>query len=146
MFDDLDTKSTDATNIKRMGLLQHLSPEYQRMALAMRKEFERDGIHLSYNEREEARELNNVIVGLESLFSANITDKIKLYEVDKELEQEVDKIVPRHILGQLVRGADPTSDRLMLSSDQLLTNTLLSHSRELIFENFLKDDLLILIV
>eukprot|EP00956_Cyclotella_meneghiniana_P034446 scaffold105036_cov84-Cyclotella_meneghiniana.AAC.1 len=111
-----------------MGLLQHLSPEYQRMALAMRKEFERDGIHLSYNEREEARELNNVIVGLESLFSANITDKIKLYEVDKELEHEVDKIVPRHILGQLVRGADPTSDRLMLSSDQLLTNTLLSHS------------------
>ena len=134
VFNDLDTKNDDATNTQNVGLLQHLSPEYQRMALAMRKEFERDGIHLSYNEREEARELNNVIVGLESLFSANITDKIKLYEVDEEIEKEVDKIVPRHILGQLVRGADPNSDRLRLSSDQLLTNTLLSHSRELIFE------------
>ena len=134
VFNDLDTKNDDTTNTQNVGLLQHLSPEYQRMALAMRKEFERDGIHLSYNEREEARELNNVIVGLESLFSANITDKIKLYEVDEDIEKEVDKIVPRHILGQLVRGADPNSDRLTLSSDQLLTNTLLSHSRELMFE------------
>ena len=134
VFNDLDTKNDDTTNTQNAGLLQHLSPEYQRMALAMRKEFERDGIHLSYNEREEARELNNVIVGLESLFSANITDKIKLYEVDEDIEKEVDKIVPRHILGQLVRGADPNSDRLTLSSDQLLTNTLLSHSRELMFE------------
>lgn len=134
VFNDLDTKNDDATNTQNVGLLQHLSPEYQRMALAMRKEFERDGIHLSYNEREEARELNNVIVGLESLFSANITDKIKLYEVDEEIAKEVDKIVPRHILGQLVRSADPNSDRLTLSSDQVLTNTLLSHSRELMFE------------
>ena len=54
------------------------------MAHAMRREFERDGIHLTYTKREEARELNNVIVGLESLFTNNITEKTKYYNVTGE--------------------------------------------------------------
>lgn len=128
VFDDLDSKDNGANNDDGRGVLQYLSPEYQRMAHAMRKEFERDGIHLSYSQREEARELNNVIVGLESLFSANIVEKVKLYEVDDRMAGEVDKIVPRHILGQLVRGACQSSAGLTLSTDQLLTNTLLAHS------------------
>lgn len=130
VFDDLESETAHNTSKDRSsGVLQYLSPEYQRMAHAMRKEFERDGIHLTYNEREEARELNNVIVGLESLFSANITEKIKLYEVDKDMEDEVTKIVPRHILGQLVRGAtNKNSSSLTLSADALLTNTLVAHS------------------
>ncbi|KAL3789423.1 hypothetical protein HJC23_001971 [Cyclotella cryptica] len=117
------------------GVMRHLSPEYQRMAYAMRREFERDGIHLSYNQREEARELNNVIVGLESLFSANITEKTKVYDVTGEsMVGEVDRIVPRHILGQLVRSTNgqvtmnSTRSSLTLSTDALLTNTLLAHS------------------
>ncbi|KAL7509494.1 hypothetical protein ACHAXN_006480 [Cyclotella atomus] len=126
VFDDLDCK--DAESSSERGVVQHLPPEYKRMAHAMRKEFERDGIHLSYNEREEARELNNVIVGLESLFSSNITEKIKLYEVDNKMAGEIDKIVPRHILGQLVRGASQSANGLTLSTDTLLTNTLLAHS------------------
>ena len=127
VYDDLHSKMS-TTSDEGKGVLRYLSPEYQRMAHAMRKEFERDGIHLSYNEREEARELNNVIVGLESLFSANITEKIKLYDVNDAMAGEVDKIVPRHILGQLVRGADQSTEGLRLSTDQLLTNTLLAHS------------------
>ena len=77
VFDDDGNDTTTTQQVKGTAttndaslfaiLLAQLSPEYQRMALAMRREFERDGIHLSYNEREEARELNNVIVGLESL-------------------------------------------------------------------------------
>ncbi|KAL7520151.1 hypothetical protein ACHAWX_004895 [Stephanocyclus meneghinianus] len=140
VFHDIDedggNKITDngGKDINR-GMLQHLAPEYRRMAHAMRREFERDGIHLSYNQREDARELNNVIVGLESLFSANITEKTKLYDVTGEnMVGEVNRIVPRHILGQLVRStngqATINSNRssLTLSTDALLTNTLLAHS------------------
>ena len=71
------------------------------MALAMCCEFERDGIQLSYNERDEARELNNVIVGLESLFTTNITEKTKFLTVEEtEMVGEVDRVIPRHVLGQ----------------------------------------------
>ena len=111
------------------GIIEQLPPEYQRMAYAMRKEFERDGIHLEYTQREEARELNNVIVGLESLFSNNITEKTKYYRVGEEVAAEVEKVIPRQVLGQLVRRDDLPSDGSMtLSSDNLLTNTLLAHS------------------
>ena len=88
----------------------------------------RDGIHLSYTQREEARELNNVIVGLESLFSNNITEKTKYYNVGEELAVEVDKVIPRHVLGQLVRNEISSDGSTTLSSDSLLTNTLLAHS------------------
>lgn len=114
-----------------LSIISQLPAEYQRMAFAMRKEFERDGIHLTYTKREEARELNNVIVGLESLFTNNITEKTKFYNIEgKEMIQEVDKIVPRHVLGQLVRTSDTSNSdsSLTLSSDNLLTNTLLAHS------------------
>ena len=95
----------------------------------MRKEFERDGIHLNYTQREEARELNNVIVGLESLFTSNITDKPKYFSVGDKMAAEVEKVIPRHVLGQLVRRDDfASNDSLILSSDNLLTNTLLAHS------------------
>jgi intermediate peptidase len=111
------------------GIIEQLPPEYQRMAHAMRKEFERDGIHLEYTQREEARELNDVIVGLESLFSNNITEKTKYYKVGEEMAAEVEKVIPSHVLGQLVRRDNPSSDGSMtLSSDNLLTNTLLAHS------------------
>ncbi|KAL3826389.1 hypothetical protein ACHAXA_008597 [Cyclostephanos tholiformis] len=126
------------------ALLLELPREYQRMAMAMRREFERDGIHLSYNKREEAREMNNIIVGLESLFTSNITEKVKYFDVSgTEMISMVDDIVPRHVLGQLVRrqtaispnhrsdassNADDDAGRLTLSSDALLCNTLLAHS------------------
>lgn len=126
--------STDGGGSDEGGglILAQLPSEYQRFAHAMRKEFERDGIHLSYTKREEARELNNVIVGLETMFTSNITEKTKHYAVQgEEMVGEVEKIVPRHILGQLVRGAPPTDNNgnsITLSSDALLTNTLLAHS------------------
>jgi len=120
-----------ANDSNDLSIISRLPAEYQRMAHAMRKEFERDGIHLTYTKREEARELNNVIVGLESLFTNNITEKTKFYNIEgKEMIQEVDKIVPRHVLGQLVRTSDASNSdsSLTLSSDNLLTNTLLAHS------------------
>jgi len=129
---------SSSTNSDSLSILSQLPPEYQRMAHAMRREFERDGIHLTYTKREEARELNNVIVGLESLFTNNITEKTKFYNIEGEdMVQEVDKIVPRHILGQLVRNAPAensanddgnNNSSLTLSSDNLLSNTLLAHS------------------
>lgn len=127
VFNDGDK---DTTTLISSGIIDKMPPEYQRMAYAMRKEFERDGIHLEYTQREEARELNNVIVGLESLFSNNITEKTKYYNVEEEMAAEVEKVIPRHVLGQLVRRDDPSSDgkSMTLSSDNLLTNTLLAHS------------------
>ena len=144
--DDGDSTTTTSTGA---NILSKLPREYRRMAIAMRREFERDGIHLQYTERETARELNNVIVGLESLFTSNITSRIKFYDVTNHerdgmlLIDEVNRIIPRHILGQLVRcpsctqssGADSSGSggndkerRLTLSSDNLLCNTLLAHS------------------
>lgn len=116
------------------GIMSLLTAEELRMADAMKREFERDGIHLKYTQREEARELNNVVVGLESLFTNNITEKTKYYNVEGEqLVSEVEKIVPRHVLGRFVRTTDggsnsDDSNSIALSSDQLLTNTLLAHS------------------
>lgn len=125
VFNDEDTATAHGSS----EIIAQLPPEYQRMATAMRKEFERDGIHLNYTQREEARELNNVIVGLETLFSNNITEKTKYYNVGEELAAEVEKVIPRHVLGQLVRRDDFSNDGSMtLSSDNLLTNTLLAHS------------------
>ena len=124
VFNDEDEDGATSSEV-----IAQLPPEYQRMATAMRKEFERDGIHLNYTQREDARELNNVIVGLESLFSNNITEKTKYYNVGDELAAEVEKVIPRHVLGQLVRRDDFSTDGSMtLSSDNLLTNTLLAHS------------------
>lgn len=124
-----DENEHTATAHGSSNIIAQLPPEYQRMATAMRKEFERDGIHLNYTQREEARELNNVIVGLESLFSNNITEKTKYYNVGEELAAEVEKVIPRHVLGQLVRRDDFSTDgNMTLSSDNLLTNTLLAHS------------------
>jgi len=132
VFADNNDNNITTNDDSDLSIISQLPPEYQRMAHAMRKEFERDGIHLTYTKREEARELNNVIVGLESLFTNNITEKTKFYNIEgKEMIQEVDKIVPRHVLGQLVRTSDTTSNSdssLTLSSDNLLTNTLLAHS------------------
>ncbi|KAL7491936.1 hypothetical protein ACHAWT_001211 [Skeletonema menzelii] len=126
VFNDEGKDSTTTNGSSE--IMAQLSPEYQRMAKAMRREFERDGIHLSYTQREEARELNNVIVGLESLFSNNITEKTKYYSVGEELAVEVEKVIPRHVLGQLVRDDLSSDGSTTLSSDSLLTNTLLAHS------------------
>jgi intermediate peptidase len=140
--DDANTNTTTNSGGSSGGIiLSALPQEYRRMAIAMRREFERDGIHLQYTERETARELNNVIVGLESLFTSNITSRIKYYDITDEsgMINEVDRIIPRHILGQLVRcpstqqssgvgSSSGSGSRLTLSSDNLLCNTLLAHS------------------
>ena len=150
VFADDDDSTTPTATSAGDSILSALPQEYQRMAQAMRREFERDGIHLQYTERETARELNNVIVGLESLFTSNITGRIKYYDVTNHHEHdgmslidEVDRIIPRHILGQLVRcpssaqssgaassgsSSSGSERRLTLSSDNLLCNTLLAHS------------------
>ncbi|KAL7463493.1 hypothetical protein ACHAXS_003865 [Conticribra weissflogii] len=119
--------------------LDGLPPAHRRMAHAMRREFERDGIHLPYERREEAREANNVVVGLESLFSSNITEKTKHYDVvGEEAVAEVERIVPRSVLGTLVRSpssssaaasSSSSSSSVTLAADPLLTNTLLAHVR-----------------
>jgi Zn-dependent oligopeptidase len=102
------------------SVLSRLPLECRRMTHAMRREFKRDGIHLTYDKREEARELNNVIVGLEGLFASNITEKVKYFDVvGRDMVSQVDAVVPRHVLGQLVRRSTPPpaveDDRLTLS-------------------------------
>ena len=134
----LDEDGTNHRESDANTVMSQLPPEYQRMAHAMRREFERDGIHLQYTQREEARELINVIVGLEGLFTSNITEKTKYFEIEgKEMVKEVDRILPRHVLGQLVRtsvaeGGGGSDDRgegsVTLSSDHLLCNTLMARS------------------
>ena len=110
--DDDGGSASSSSSAAAAAPLHRLPPEHRRMALAMRREFERDGIHLAYDEREDARELGNVIVGLESLFAANITERIKYYDVTgREMVAHVDGVVPRHVLGQLVRRSTPPPPR-----------------------------------
>jgi hypothetical protein len=81
---------------------------------------------------------------LESLFTTNITEKTKYFTVmGNEMVTKVEKIIPRHVLGQLVRtsptpstattttttdGSTNNNCFLTLSSENLLCNTLLAHS------------------
>ena len=107
---------------------EQLTEEQKRMAILLKSEFERDGIHLPKNERDELRSILQHITNLESTFSNNITTRKKYFKLEKG---EVLRIIPKHILDAVVPpnlAADPESNKVTVSSDSHITNTLLKYS------------------
>ena len=59
-----------------------LSEEQQRFASLWKAEFERDGIHLSIEQRFDVQQLQSHVVQLESLFQQNITNSTHYFNVE----------------------------------------------------------------
>jgi len=104
-----------------------LTNEQQRMAILLKREFERDGIHLPKTDRDDLRTMLQHITNLESTFSNNITTKKKFFNLEKN---EVLRIIPTHILDSVVPShekAKEQSNEITVSSDSHITNTLLKY-------------------
>ena len=70
--------------------------EDTRFAIAMKREFERDGIHLHDDQRAEIQKLSGFVVQLESLFTQN-TYSNEMFDVENEMCSDVMKVVPRQV-------------------------------------------------
>ena len=105
-----------------------LTEEQQRMAILLKNEFERDGIHLPQSDRDELKKMLHHITNLESAFSNNITTKKKFFGLQRG---EVLRIIPPHILDASVpeyEKKDENTNQITISSDSHITNTLLKYS------------------
>ena len=106
------------------GVFGALGEEERRMATMLRREFERDGIHLPPEERGEIQEITGHVVRLESLFNANISSCRRLFDADKEA---VEAVMPRHVLESAVAPQDNPL-RATVSTDPHVANSLLKYS------------------
>jgi intermediate peptidase len=103
-----------------------LTEEEKRFVSLLQAEFERDGIHLLDDQREQIRQIQNQLTELETLFSRNIVTAKHDFWADAAAVQT---IIPRQVLqshfglGQL----DGPNIRLCQSSSQVL-QTLLKYS------------------
>jgi intermediate peptidase len=135
-----------------------LEEEERRMAILLKKEFERDGIHLSTDKRNEVRQLNGFVTQLETMFSENLMNQ-KVYELEDGLVHDVKQIIPNHALmdiqstlpppntvtpapitpnansqqqnaeqGYTSVFSDSSSSPIRLSTEPHITNTILRHS------------------
>lgn len=110
-----------------------LTQEERRLAQQLLLEFERDGIHLPHQERQEVRQLQNQIVELETLFSRNLVTWQRNFGASA---QDVQAVLPLHVLpafGISTSTSSSTSknyskDNLTLTSDAQLLQTLLKYS------------------
>jgi len=96
-----------------------LDEEERRMATLLKKEFERDGIHLSKEKRDDVKELNGYVTQLETMFSENLV-KVESFELgrgdgsdlssgrssrfrgsqeeEQALINDVFEVIPKHVL------------------------------------------------
>jgi len=101
--------------------------EDTRFAMAMKREFERDGIHLRDDQRTEIQKLSGFVVQLESLFTQN-TYSNEMFDVENEMCSDVMKVVPRQRLEQAIPQSNQEENAATLSTDPLVVNTLLRYS------------------
>lgn len=122
--------------ISNSHLFHQLQPEEQRFAVLLKEEFERDGIHLPEEERNQVRELQNSVTQLETLFSENITHSKKHFQVPAA---PVDDLIPRDVLEQHIPqhqqqytnnggDSDGATPMVTLNTDPGIANTLLKYS------------------
>ena len=104
-----------------------LSQEEQRFSIVLKNEFERDGIHLSIDKRNDIATIQNHITNCETTFSQNIIQSNNK-EISKPLPYKNDilNIVPYHLLPQ--QDAHDNNNSIQISSDSTITNTILKHS------------------
>jgi len=106
-------------NVVDSDIFTSLSEEQQRFATLLKAEFERDGIHLSDEDCETLRRLQNHIVELESLFQENITSSKKFFDVDAHLTEQ---LFPRAFLETHIPQSG-NSGKVTLSTDSYISNT-----------------------
>ena len=109
-----------------------MSEEEQRVAKLLQHEFERDGIHLPAEERENVRALVGHITALEGMFNQNITSgSRKLFDVDAH---RVEAVIPRHVLVDHVPQSEESSrfgsTKITVSTDNHIANSLLKYSAD----------------
>jgi len=108
-------------------VMMGLEEEERRMAVMLKKEFERDGIHLKDEERKEVQQLSGFVVQLETLFSENL-QRHSVYEVEGDLSHEVTKTIPIHAFEQVVSQQNASPNSVILSTEPLIANSLLKYS------------------
>ena len=101
-----------------------LSEEEGRFAVLLQAEFERDGIHLSDEKREQVRDLQNRITHLESSFSHNLVHSRQLFTVHNA--RAVTDVIPATVLQQ--RGIDTEPILRLGNSEAQIIQTLLKYS------------------
>ena len=119
-----------------------LDEEERRMALMLQKEFERDGIHLSREDRDEVQKLSGFVTQLETMFGNNLV-KHESFELEGDLVNDLTQIIPRHVLTNLAPSSDSQNNGynsafrddsqdsnapLSLSKEPHIVNTILRHS------------------
>ena len=103
-----------------------LSEEQQRFASLLKAEFERDGIHLSIEQRNDVQQLQSHMVQLESLFQQNITNSTHYFNVEA---QWVDDVLSRHVIeSNIPQSSTRTPSQVTLSTDASISNALLRYS------------------
>jgi intermediate peptidase len=126
--------------IQANDIFPQLSGEEQRFAVLLQAEFERDGIHLPDEPREQVRELRNHLTQIETLFTSNITHSKKFFDVNADA---VDTIIPIHVIAGIVPQSNAaeasfagqendhtssTSRLVTLNTDAAVSNTILKYS------------------
>lgn len=92
---DVSLHATLVRITENRDIMESLTDEERRMANMLQNEFERDGIHLPVEEREEVKRTNGHIVKLESLFMDNLMGVVKECKtVDRKL---VEAVLPGHV-------------------------------------------------
>jgi intermediate peptidase len=105
------------------SVFNQLTEEERRFAALLQAEFERDGIHLAEQERENVRRIQNQLIELETAFSHNLVHSKKNFIAPASTVQAV---IPRHVLETF--GVGGNEDQLELSTDPQIMQTLLKYS------------------
>jgi len=108
-------------------IMMGLEEEERRMAVMLKKEFERDGIHLKDEERKQVQQLSGFVVQLETLFSENLL-RHSVYEVEGDLSHKITDTIPIHALEQVVPQQNASPNSVTLSSEPQISNSLLKFS------------------
>eukprot|EP00904_Undaria_pinnatifida_P002944 jgi/Undpi1/12650/HiC_scaffold_6.g02318.m1 len=104
--------------------MKSFTHEQHRVALLHMAEFERGGIHLRGEDRDEVVSLQNEATQLERLFETNIVAKRAAFQVDKtEL-----KGVPQFVLSRIPQPEGQPSDRFTLLTDQSVMGDVLKNA------------------
>lgn len=102
-----------------------LTDEEKRFCLLLQAEFERDGIHLPDEERQEVQHLQSHVTQLETMFSQNIVHKKKEFQVEKSALEAI--YSPEVIQAN---GIGPEIKSLATTSDSDVAQSLLKYSPE----------------
>ena len=139
-----DTTLYDASRLvsnsqENTSIWNSLCEEDRRFVQLLQAEFVRDGIHLPYDVRMQVREIQNLLVDIESRFLQNITHSRQMFTIHDSNVSSMTDIIPMHVLQQ--NGATvhrneshtpgtPTTSIQIGNTDTQIIQTLLRYSSD----------------